>query len=80
MNSLGKQDLLNALKVARDKHPDLRIPCSYRSLIRLEKKGIVPYPENYLNFGSGRKWRLYSREEINSIVKKVIAYKQNKKK
>lgn len=77
--SFGKQDILLALFQASSLHPDLHIPYSYRSLIRWEKKGIIPLCKSPLQFGSGRLWRVYSRAEIDSIVKKVVQYKMKHK-
>lgn len=72
---LGKQDLIAALTQASVDHPDLKIPHSYRSLIRLEKTGVIPVCGSPLRFKSGRTWRLYTQEEIDTIVTKVVEYK-----
>lgn len=73
--NLGKQDLLAALKKASKEYSKLKIPTSYRSLIRLEQAGVIPKSKNPLVFESGRTWRVYSQEEINTIVRKIIEYK-----
>lgn len=74
----GKQDLLEALKKADADHPELKIPYSYRSLLRLEKLGVIPVCNSPLKFKSGAQWRLYTIEEVEAIVQKVIEYKSKK--
>jgi uncharacterized protein YlzI (FlbEa/FlbD family) len=78
-NNFGKKDLLEALKNADKKNKDIKIPSSYKSLIRLEKIGIIPNCISPIKFSSGRKWRVYSREEIDNIITRIIDYKRANK-
>ena len=67
----SKKYLLVALKKAG-------LPYSYKALIKYERRGIIPQPESAVGFGSMKKWRLYTQEEIDEIVQKMTSYKKGK--
>lgn len=55
-----KKVLLTALK-------DAGLPFSYPTLLRYEKNGIIKRPVGEIKYND-RSWRLYSEEEIATIV------------
>lgn len=65
----SKQHLLIALAKAG-------LPCSYTTLIKYERNGIIPAPNSPATFKkSKRVWRFYSEEEIEDIIAKVKKHK-----
>jgi hypothetical protein len=51
------------------------LPCDYTTLLRYERRGIVPKPQR-IEFPE-RKWRVYSAAEIADIVNKVRQYRKH---
>lgn len=72
---LTTKHLMVALRQAHRKHPGLNIGRSYLTLLTYIKKGIVKAPEKIVEVGS-RKWKFYTKEEIEESVKRVIEYKK----
>jgi len=60
MKILTKAHLLAELKKNK-------LPCSYLSLVRWEKDGTIPRPENTINYGRN-KVRVYTEAEVASII------------
>jgi len=71
---LTKRHLLEALKEAATKYPDLNIGASHISLDKYEKRGIIPLG-NKMSVGRNN-WRVYSESDIKEIVARVIDYKR----
>lgn len=64
MNKLySKQKLLEELKNAK-------LPHSYPSLIRYERRGIVRRPKGEVHY-KDRSWRFYTAVEIERIIQKI---------
>jgi hypothetical protein len=72
----SKKHMLKALKEADKKHKNIKVPYSYKSLIVLEKKGVIPESFSDFDLAGGQPWRLYTKEEIENNVQKVIQYKR----
>jgi len=72
-NVYTKKYQLEALKVASEKYPKLKIGHSYMTLMKYERDGIIQPVDN-----QGANWRFYSREEIQANVARVVAYKKEK--
>jgi len=72
---LTKRHFLAALKDASKIYPELNIGCSYMSLLKYEKKGILKLPENMFSQNEDRNWRLYTQKEMEENVKRIIDYK-----
>ena len=70
-----KKNLLEALRVAGEKYPKLKIGHSYMTLMKYERNGIVE-PAGHLLAVNDRNWRFYSGEEIKANVDRVIAHKK----
>jgi hypothetical protein len=76
MNGLfTKKHQLEALRVASEKYPKLKIGHSYMTLMKYEKNGIVEPAGHQLQVND-RNWRFYTAEEIQKNVDRVIAYKK----
>ena len=76
MNGLyTKKHQLEALRVAGEKYPKLKIGHSYMTLMKYEKNGIIHPAEHQLAVND-RNWRFYTGEEIQANVERVIAYKK----
>ena len=78
MKVLTKLHLLKALKEANDKsvkNGGPQIPSNYKSLMDLERDGVIPRGGGIV---SPRNDRLYTQEEIDDIVRKVVAYKNGR--
>lgn len=74
----SKRHLLEAFKKANDESVAKggpKIPYSYKSLIFYEKLGIIPAAQNAVGLGVTTTWRLYTKEEIDQAVQKLIDYK-----
>lgn len=68
---MTKQHLQLALKKAH-------LPYCYTTILKYEKKGIIPLPENPEVYKAAKRtWRSYSQEEIDNIVKLVKKYKDS---
>ena len=65
----SKQHLLAALEKEK-------LPHSYKSLLQLERKGVIPQPNNAIGLGNTNRWRLYTKEEIEEIVQRMKNYIQ----
>ena len=52
------------------------LPCDYTTLLRYERRGIVPKPRNYIEF-TERRWRMYTAQEIAEIVGRVRQYRKH---
>jgi hypothetical protein len=68
MQLYSKQHLLAALE--KD-----GLPHSYKSLLQMEKSGIIPQAGNAIGLGNTNRWRLYTATEIQEIVERVKAHK-----
>lgn len=66
----SKQHLLAALEKKN-------LPHSYKSLLQLERKGVIPKANNAVGMGPTNTWRLYTEEEINEIVNLVETHIRN---
>jgi len=73
-NLFTKQHLLEALKVAKIKNPEIKIGATYMSLLKYEVNGVIGKPSTMLEI-NGKEWRFYSKEEIDENVQKVITHK-----
>lgn len=51
------------------------LPATYKSLLKYEKLGIIPTNGSAEGVGTAGNWRLYTEEEIKSIVVKVKQHK-----
>jgi hypothetical protein len=69
MKLYTKMHLLEALKEAG-------LPSTYKSLLKLEKDGVVPKSESGTDFSVNR-MRLYTGDEIKTIVSLVKTHKKN---
>jgi hypothetical protein len=77
MNGLyTKRHLLQALKEAAKRYPNLKIGASYPALLKYERAGIIPKPTYQLRI-NGTDWRFYTKEEINDCVDKLVAFKSS---
>jgi len=63
-----KKHLLEALRKEN-------LPHSYKSLLKLERTGVIPCSANGIETISGNRQRLYSAEEMSAIVDKVKTHK-----
>lgn len=70
MQLFSKQHLLQALK-------DNGLPYTYKSLLKYEKLGVIPSSDNAIGMGVTNRWRLYTKEQIDSVVLKLKEYKRN---
>lgn len=64
MELFTKIHLLEALEKAK-------LPHTYKALLNFERKGIIPTAFNRLNTQ-----RLYTKQEIEDIVRKIKEYKE----
>lgn len=62
----SKKHLLQALREAG-------LPCSYPTLVRYEKEGIVSKPAGMVGY-MDREWRFYTQEEIEQVLAAVKAH------
>jgi len=74
-NLYTKKHQLEALRVAGNQHPKLKIGYSYMTLMKYEKNGIVK-PAGHQLAVNDRNWRFYTEEEIKANVDRVIAWKK----
>lgn len=70
-----KKHQLEALMVASEKYPKLRIGYSYITLLKMERNGIINLANHSLSVND-RNWRFYTGEEIKENVDRVIAHKK----
>lgn len=68
MKVFTKKHLLDAL--AKE-----GLPATYKSLLKYEKLGIIPTQSNVEGVGSAGNWRLYTEDDIKTIVAKVKEHK-----
>lgn len=54
------------------------LPSTYKSLLKMEREGIIPQANNAIGFGVTDRWRLYSQEDIKNIVLRVKNHKNEK--
>jgi hypothetical protein len=66
---LGKKQLLQALK-------DANLPCTYPTLLRFERLGIIEKPVSLVSY-EDRAWRFYTVDELKIIIDKIREYKTN---
>ena len=67
---LSKQHFLEALRQAG-------LPCTYLTLMKWEKKGIISKPEHMQKM-NGYTWRFYTVSEILENIKRIKEYKKIK--
>jgi len=72
MKVFTKKHLLDALQKEG-------LPATYKSLLKYEKLGIIPLQGSAEGVGNASNWRLYTEDEIKSIVAKVKSYKEQNK-
>lgn len=81
MKALSKQALQEALKRANDESVasgGKKVPYSHKSIIILEKKGVIPV-KGITYEGRPGVTRIYTEKEIEQIVEKVVKYVNRKK-
>ena len=66
-----KQQLLEAIEKEG-------LPCSYSTLLKYERQGIIPLAENTLTYND-REWRTYTEREVKNIIKLIKKHKKTKK-
>ena len=54
-------------KILLDRLQELKLPCTYPSLLRYERNGLIKKPVNMIVFND-RSWRMYTNKEINEII------------
>ena len=67
----SKKHLMEALERAG-------LPCSYKSILRFEKEGVIERSKSGLGSSEYGGNRVYSKEEIENIVQKIAAYQRSK--
>lgn len=46
---------------------DNNLPCSYQTILRWEKSGLIKRPKGEFKYPD-RSWRFYTQEEIKEII------------
>ena len=70
-----KKHMLEALAIASEKYPKLRIGHSYMTFLNYEKNGLVDPPRHQLAVND-RNWRFYTDKEIVDNVNRIVAHKK----
>jgi hypothetical protein len=52
-----------------------KLPCSYKSLLKYEKLGVIPADLRSAGTGRAGKWRAYTQEDIDNIVSLMKKHK-----
>ena len=68
-NLYGKKDLQQALKKAK-------LPWSYKAILKYERLGVIPRPHSVISRLGSKGDRVYTKEEMKEIVRKLSAHKK----